>query len=149
MTFEEKRLKRLMANAGLPTPELGMPGGGPLRLSPVFAPPAAVAPGPVPVPVAVPAAGAAPPVAPPSAGQEYASNALLGFGLGATSESPIGAGIGAGLGLLGTYLNRRRAKPIRLAAGGAAKERKDYPRTRPPKKLPKGMGKATRGHKQF
>lgn len=147
MTFEEKRLKRLMANAGLPTPELGLPGGGPLRLSPVFTPPAAVAPvGPAAVPVPVPAAGAAPP---PTAGQEYASNALLGFGLGATSESPIGAGIGAGLGLLGTYLNRRRAKPIRLAAGGAAKERKDYPRTRPPKKLPKGMGKATRGHKQF
>ena len=147
MTFEDRRLKRLLAQAGLPQPELGLPGGGPLKLSPVFQPPAAVAPGGIPIPV--PAAGAAPPVAPPSAGQDYASNALLGFGLGATSESPIGAGIGAGLGVLGTYLNRRRAKPIRMAAGGAAKERKDYPRTRPPKKLPKGMGKATRGHKQF
>jgi hypothetical protein len=148
MTFEDKRLKRLLAQAGLPQPELGLAGASPLKLSPVFAPPAAVAPvGPVQVPVPVPAAGAAPP--PQTAGQEYAQNALLGFGLGATSESPIGAGIGAGLGLLGTYLNRRRAKPIRLAAGGAAKERKDYPRTRPPKKLPKGMGKATRGHKQF
>ncbi|MET0166344.1 MAG: hypothetical protein ABWY12_09765 [Burkholderiales bacterium] len=158
MTFEERRLKRLLANAGAgaaaapgilkvaPALSLTQPTGDP-RLQQI----AAMGPGvfgPSPLPAAMPVAPAPPPPAQPSALQEGISNTLLGFGLGAATESPIGAGIGAGLGALGTYLNRRRKNPIRFAAGGAAKERKDFPRTRPPKK-PKGMGAATRGHKNF
>lgn len=79
------------------------------------------------------------------------------MGAGAATESPYGLAGGVGLGLLGAYLNRRgRKKPqpgmkdggvVRLAMGGAGKERKDYPRTKPSPKRPKGIGKATRGHK--
>ena len=97
-------------------------------------------------------------------------------GIGAATGSPIGLGVGAGLGVLSEFMKRRREQaanrpfsermsvgglikqkprePIRLAAGGAAKQRQGYPRTVAPKVKgnpflgsAKGGGKATRGMK--
>ena len=85
------------------------------------------------------------------------SAGLVGLGLGAGTGSPIAAGVGAGVGALGQYMKDRRKRVptttafaqggvVRMAAGGAAKERKNFPNTTPPKKGGKrGMGAATRG----
>lgn len=94
-------------------------------------------------------------------------NAMAGAGLGgAAAQSPGGLAAGAGLGLLAQHLKDRRSRKnlgtaqfkeggvVRMAMGGAGKERKNYPKTvSPPKKnslanpiTAKGMGKATRGY---
>ena len=84
---------------------------------------------------------------------------LAGFGLGAGTGNPVAAGVGAGMGLLGQQLKNRRSRintagmfakgglvdVQRMAQGGAAKERRDFPKTIPPKKGRRGMGAATRG----
>ena len=89
----------------------------------------------------------------PNPNRRMAGSALAGFGLGASTGSPIAAGVGAGMGMLAEHLKQRRAKKpmatggiVRLAMGGAGKERKDYPKTIPPPKKQRGMGLATRGH---
>ena len=85
-------------------------------------------------------------------------NAMAGAGLGATAAGPAGLVGGAGLGLLAQHLKDRRGRrnlgtaqfakggPVRMAAGGAAKVRKDFPNTGPMPKKGKGMGAAVRGH---
>jgi hypothetical protein len=115
----------------------------------------------------------------------YLGAALTGAGVGAATDNPYATAAGAGAGLLGAYLARKYKKPkkagekkpaaeddysimreggpVRMAKGGAAKVRLDYPRTRPapkknsspypmtgnviPAKKGRGMGLATRGHK--
>ena len=112
----------------------------------------------------------------PGAGRNMLRAGLAGAGIGAAfGGSPISTGVGAGIGLAGQYLKDRRkknaammanggavkAEPVRMAMGGAAKVRKDFPKMPdPPKKNSfsnplnghatastnsRGMGKALRG----
>ena len=106
-----------------------------------------------------------------------AGTGLAAMGDQGTGPAAAGAGIGAGAAMLGNYLKGRRGRknlgtsqfaaggvvkePQRMAMGGAAKTRKDYPKTGPlPKKnefaypldpvhagrKARGMGAAVRGH---
>jgi len=102
----------------------------------------------------------------PGQGWDMARAVGLGGAFGGLG-GPVGAGVGAGAAGLMELLRQRRAKqplkqatgglvkaePQRMAMGGAAKVRKDFPHTPPlPKKnshgnplTAKGMGKANRG----
>lgn len=83
-----------------------------------------------------------------------AGTGLAAMGDQGNTAAGLGAGVGAGSAMLANYLKDRRGRKnigtsqfakggvVRLAQGGAAKERKNYPNTT----KPRGMGKATRGH---
>lgn len=106
-----------------------------------------------------------------------AGTGLAAMGDQGAGPAGIGAGVGAGAAMLGDYLKAKRGRknlgtsqfaaggvvkePQRMAMGGAAKTRKDYPHTGPlPKKNSfaypldvqhsgkkgRGMGAAVRGH---
>jgi hypothetical protein len=106
-----------------------------------------------------------------------AGTGLAAMGNQGGTAAGMGAGVGAGAAMLGDYLKAKRGRkklgtgqfaaggvvkePQRMAMGGAAKTRKDYPHTGPlPKKnsfaypldtvhtgsKARGMGKAVRGH---
>jgi hypothetical protein len=97
----------------------------------------------------------------------FLTSGLAGAGLGAIAgQSGLATGVGAGAGMLAEYLKQRKLRnparpmatgglvePVRMAMGGAAKVRKNFPHTPPlPKKnshgnplTARGMGKATRG----